>query len=208
MKVLTARAVPAPHSSRSSSEVFGVEVRMRFNNQSGQALLITAFALVVLAGFAGLAVDMGTLRYQKRLQQSAADAAALAGASELTYSGISTAAQSAATQNGFTDGSSNDVTQCDVSANATIAIGTTCVQVNHAPSNVTFGGNTVTTNHNGDSNYVEVLVAKVQPTFFMNIFGVSRESVLTKAVATNTGGGAAAGGGCIYTLGTPAAKLK
>jgi hypothetical protein len=184
---------------------------MRFTKQSGQALLITAFALVVLTGFTGLAVDMGTLRYEKRLQQIAADASALAGASEIGYSvlGLSTSAQSAATQNGFTDGSSSDITQCDLSLNSTIAIGTTCVQVNNPPSAVSFGGNTITGGaHAGNSNYVEVLVAKVQPTFFMNIFGVSREAVLARAVATNTGGGAAAGGGCVYTLGTPAAKLK
>jgi hypothetical protein len=165
---------------------------------------MAAFALVVLAGFTGLAVDMGTLRYEKRLQQSAADAAALAGASELTYStsAISTSAQSAATQNGFTDGSSNDVSQCDLSTNPALAIGTTCVQVNNPPS---IGPHSSGTN---SANYVEVLVAKIQPTFFMNIFGVSRKEVYARAVATNTGGGPGTGSGCIYTLGTPAAKLK
>jgi uncharacterized membrane protein len=43
-------------------------------------LYITAAALVVLMGFMGLGLDMGVLRYEKRLQQSAADAAAIAGA--------------------------------------------------------------------------------------------------------------------------------
>ena len=184
---------------------------MRFNKESGQALLITAFALVVLAGFTGLAVDMGSLRFQKRLQQSAADAAALAGASEINYSGLTTAAQTAATKNGFTDGSSSDISQCDVSVTSTIAIGTTCVQVNNPPptGGTAFAGNTITDPHHaGDSNYVEVFVVKVQPTFFMNLFGVSREAVLARAVATNTGGGTAGGAGCIYTLGTPTNKIK
>ena len=184
---------------------------MKLKKQSGQALVMTAVALVVLAGFAGLAVDMGTLRFQKRLQQSAADASALAGASELTYSGLSTSAQTAATKNGFTDGSSNSISQCDLSVTPTIAIGTTCVQVNNPPptGGTAFGGNTITDPHHaGDANYVEVFVVKVQPTFFMNLFGVTREAVLARAVATNTGGGPANGSGCIYTLGTPAAKLK
>ena len=45
---------------------------MKLNKQSGQVLIGVAVAMVVLAGFAGLAIDMGTLRYQKRLQQTAA----------------------------------------------------------------------------------------------------------------------------------------
>jgi len=42
---------------------------MKFNKQSGQALIGTAIAMVVLAGFAGLAIDMGTPRYQKRFSK-------------------------------------------------------------------------------------------------------------------------------------------
>src|SRR5438876_391053 len=75
------------------------------NNQSGQVLIGAAIAMVVLAGFAGLAIDMGSLRYQKRLQQTAADGAALAGASNLaaTSGGVVTGARAASGANGFTD---------------------------------------------------------------------------------------------------------
>ena len=45
------------------------------NKQSGQILVGTAAALVVFLGVAGLAMDMGALRYQRRLQQTAADGA-------------------------------------------------------------------------------------------------------------------------------------
>src|SRR6478736_3909402 len=80
---------------------------MRLNKQSGQVLIGTAVAMVVLAGFAGLAIDMGTLRYQKRVQQTAADSAAIAGAQNLQFgSGVTAGAQGAATQNGFTDNNS------------------------------------------------------------------------------------------------------
>jgi uncharacterized membrane protein len=48
------------------------------NKQSGQVLVSAAIALVVLMGFAGLAFDRGILRYQRRLQQTAADAGAVA----------------------------------------------------------------------------------------------------------------------------------
>ena len=44
---------------------------MRFlKDESGQALLLVALSLVVILGFAGLAIDVGQLRYaQLRLQQ-------------------------------------------------------------------------------------------------------------------------------------------
>ena len=47
--------------------------------------MFAAVGLVVLMGFAGLGIDMGMLRYQKRLQQTAADSGALAGANNLAF---------------------------------------------------------------------------------------------------------------------------
>src|SRR6266853_3079589 len=80
---------------------------MKFNKQSGQVLIGTAVAMVVLCGFAGLAIDMGTLRYQKRLQQTAADSAAISGAQNLEFgSGVTVGARGAAAQNGYTDNNS------------------------------------------------------------------------------------------------------
>ena len=58
---------------------------MRRKSEAGQALAVTVVAMVALIGFAGLGVDMGMLRYEKRLQQSAADAAAIAGANDLAF---------------------------------------------------------------------------------------------------------------------------
>src|SRR5580704_10943740 len=80
------------------------EVCMNRKSERGQALVFAAIGLVALLGFVGLGIDMGTLRYQKRLQQTAADAAALAGATNLPpYSGIQAGAQNAASGNGFAD---------------------------------------------------------------------------------------------------------
>ena len=59
---------------------------MTRRTQGGQALVLTAVALVALLAVMGLAIDMGVLRYDKRLQQTAADAAALAGGTELQQS--------------------------------------------------------------------------------------------------------------------------
>jgi Putative Flp pilus-assembly TadE/G-like len=188
-------------------EFLDVEVDMKMKKQSGQVLIGVAAAFVVLAGFAGLAIDMGTMRFQKRLQQTAADAAAIAGASNLTYAAgaWSSAAQNAATQNGFQDGGGAALSNCTPTA----AIGTTCVELHNGPADVSFNGTTISAgSHPGDANYVEALVAKVQPTYFMTIFGVDREVVVARAVATNTGGGPLGGNGCIYSLGTPTAQLN
>lgn len=166
---------------------------IRGNRQAGQALYLTAVSLVVLVGMLGLGIDMGALRYEKRLQQTAADAAAIAGASDLRYGGVTAAtqaAQAAAKSNGFPD-SGGDVSNCGQSA----AVGTVCVQVNNPPQQ--------SATHNGDRNYVEVLVAAVHPTYFMRIFGKNEETVTARAVAADVGS-AGPNESCVYALGLSA----
>jgi Flp pilus assembly protein TadG len=157
-----------------------VEAAMTRKNQSGQALVSTVLALTVLLGFGGLAIDMGALRYEKRLQQTAADAAAVAGASNLTHGGVTSGAQHASAANGFTDGV-NNVT----------------VTINNPPASGP---------HSGNGNYVEALVMAVQPTYFMRIFGINSETITARAVATNVSGGA--NSGCLYTLGPPSSSIE
>jgi hypothetical protein len=170
---------------------------MKLNKQSGQALIGTAVAMVVLAGFAGLAIDMGTLRYQKRLQQTAADAAAIAGAQDLSFgSGVQTGAVNAASLNGFSDPGADPITACSA---AGAAVGTVCVQVNNPPNATT------DTAHGGNANYVEVFVSVVQPTYFMKIFGVNSQVITARAVATNVSGGT--NSTCLYTLGPPISAI-
>lgn len=55
----------------------------RLLNENGQALVLAALVMVVLMGFAALAVDLGTVYVAKADLQNAADAAALAGAADL-----------------------------------------------------------------------------------------------------------------------------
>jgi Putative Flp pilus-assembly TadE/G-like len=166
---------------------------MKRKSESGQALVLAALALVVLIGFAGLAIDMGVLRYQKRLQQSAADAAALAGASNLASAskGVQAGAVAAAATNGFSAGSAGS--GCPPPAPAT-AVGSVAVAVNNPPCSGP---------HNGNSSYVEVYVSELQPTYFMKIFGVNSEAITARAVATNL-----TGGGCLYTLGAPSSAIE
>jgi len=101
--------------------------------------VFTAAAAVVLMAFAGLAVDMGMIRYQKRLQQTAADAAALAGASNLTFPGVQAGAQAASATNGFTDNTSGGA--CADSTNT--AVGSVTVTICNHPQDVTINGTLV-----------------------------------------------------------------
>lgn len=151
---------------------------VRKTHQSGQALVAATLGLVALLGATGLAVDVGYLRYQKRLQQSAADSAALAGATDFAFGGdFTTAAKTDASLNGFTDGST-------INNNPNLTV---TVTVNHPPAS---GPNAP------NPNAVEVLVSAIQPTFFMRIFGVNQATVTARAVAVFKGAN-----NCIYSLG-------
>jgi uncharacterized membrane protein len=60
---------------------------VKAKSDAGQALVIVALAMIVISGFLGLGIDLGYLRYMKRRLQMVADAAALAGAMELSHCG-------------------------------------------------------------------------------------------------------------------------
>ena len=171
---------------------------MKRNSESGQALVFAALGMVCLLGFVGLGVDMGMLRYDRRIQQTAADAAAIAGAQNLAWSGWQAGGQDASRRNGFTDASGNTLATC---ANAGTAIGTVCVEINNPP---TTGPHASGAN---STKYVEAYVSVVQPTYFMKIFGITKRQVTARAVATNLPGGGG-GAGCLYTLGPPNASIE
>ena len=124
--------------------------------QKGQVLATFAFCMVALVGFMGLAIDMGYLRLVKRKMQSAADSAAIAGASQLKIGGVTAAAQADAARDGYTDGTNGVV-----------------VTVNAPTSGSHIG-----------ASFVEVVVSQPQPTFFMKIFGVNSAAMSARAVAT------------------------
>ncbi len=145
----------------------------RLTSQSGQALIAAAFGLIALIGATGLAVDMGFLRYQKRLLQSAADSAALAGAAEINYGTSAQAAFQDSSLNGFTSGANN--------------VTVTAVSIKFPPS---YAGPA--------PNAVQVQITAIEPTFFMKIFGVNQTSITVTAKAVLGGNGA---GNCLYTLG-------
>lgn len=129
-------------------------------------MITMTVSLVILVAFLGLAIDVGYEQFVKVRMQTAADAAALGGARELSASGtanlVSSAKADAAT-NGFTNG------QNSVS-----------VTVNNPPAT----GYSTT-----DATAVEVLISQEVPTFFMQVLGFSSVTARARAVARTGGGG-------------------
>jgi len=138
----------------------------------GQALLLVTLSLLVLTGVIGLAIDMGYLRYTKRRLQTAADSAAVAGASELKDGNYQAAAFNDSKSNGFEDG-----------VNGVI------VTASHPPKDPPFA------DRKPNDKYVEVQVHQDAPTFFMRIFGVKKAALSATAVAE-----LGSSRGCIYSL--------
>jgi Putative Flp pilus-assembly TadE/G-like len=145
--------------------------RQNHHAERGQILPLVGFGIVAILGMVALTVDVGYWRYQQRLEQSAADSAAVAGAIRLNYPTNSSstplqAAKDAAAQNGFQDDG---------------GVGNLVVTVNIPPL-------VNTPPHAGATPYpantaVEVIVKKKYTQFFSGIFGASVGSGSARAVA-------------------------
>ena len=168
-----------PISKESAPRVFEEE-RMKFarrvQDESGQAMILTLLCMTCLLGFVGFAADIGTLLRAKRSLQIAADSAAIAAAAELNYGDMNAAAGAAAAQNGVTVGTNGGA-----------------VTVNSPPLYGAYAGLT--------GGYVEAIVSQNQPTFFMNIFNISSQTVTARAVAWN----GASSNACVFVCDPSAA---
>jgi Flp pilus assembly protein TadG len=96
----------------------------RWKNERGQALVLTAVAMVMVCGMAALVLDVGNWFRDKRRLQGTADAAALAGAQALPddASAAKNQALSYANQNGGDVAGANIVITSVYQANDTIAV--------------------------------------------------------------------------------------
>jgi Flp pilus assembly protein TadG len=179
------------HSDRKSGIGWSTLISRLLRGESAQAVVFVALAMAVIMGFVGLAVDIGQLRFVRQKMQTAADAAAIAGALEINAcsggsncAAMQTAAQSSLAENGFS--SSTLLTNCASSALTTLTI-----TVNRAPCGLAKTQDP----HNGNTNYVEVLLSQSQPLYFARILGISSVALTTRAEA-----GLAGGSNCIYAL--------
>ncbi|MGH9467698.1 MAG: DUF192 domain-containing protein [Terriglobales bacterium] len=131
--------------------------RARAQRQSGQTIAIFVLFLAALLGIAALSTDIGVARVEETHLQTVADAAAVAGAAEIPWGDVTTAAQDAAASNGFSSGSGGET-----------------LTVNDPPASGP---------HTGDGEYVEVIATETLNTYFANVFGITALSPSARAVA-------------------------
>jgi Flp pilus assembly protein TadG len=147
--------------------------------ERGQVLPFMAITMTVLMGFAGMAVDLGYYQYQQRQQQSATDAAAIAGAQALLanntcpdQAAVQTAAQNDAAANGYKDGAGS----------VSVTAGT--------PASGPFSG---------DNCAVQVNVSSKTATWFSRIFGFSGAMATTATAVVKSS--TSAPPGCVFVNG-------
>jgi Flp pilus assembly protein TadG len=134
--------------------------QMTRTRQSGQTTLLVAMILTVLLACVSIASDFGLFQNDRRKMQNAADSAAMAGEQEINAGNAGAAVSAAkhdAALNGYTDGASQIT-----------------VTVNNPPLNGP---------HSGDSNAVEVIVSRVQPTMLLKFVNISTITISARAVA-------------------------
>lgn len=157
-----------------------------WRDENGQVLVMVALSMTVLLGFVAFATDVGVMLRERRIVQSAADAAAIGAATEALWenspssvtSGMWTAATKDATLNGFTPGSTNGSRSSKGSL----------LTINITP-NISISG------YNA-SGYVQAIAAQTTPTMFMNLFGFHSMDVTATAIASHK----VTSNGCIYVL--------
>ncbi|QUM78038.1 hypothetical protein HWV00_18480 [Moritella sp. 24] len=144
------------------------------HRQNGFIIPLASISLIALIAMVGFALDTGKVYSDHRLAQTAADAAALAGAFEKFNqrdSTISSAAYAEATTNGFTDGT-DGIT----------------ITVNNPPTSGFY---------QGDNNSVEVIINQSTATFFLPVLNINTINSEVRAVAN---GNTASGSNCVYVL--------
>ena len=138
-------------------------------SERGQVMVLICVSLVALMGMIGVVADFSFMQHQRNMMQTAADSAAIAGSEELSYGDQVAAGKADAASNGYTDGQSN-----------------VTVSINNPPTSGPNSSNTA---------YVEAIVSKPEPTYFLRVLGVSTMTVSTRAVAYEGNGP-----NCIYVL--------
>jgi hypothetical protein len=154
---------------------------IRHHGTRGQVLPLIALGAIALFSMAALAVDVGYWNYQQRLEQSAADSAAMAGAIELLYAPNPSSAPNPAVVTARA--------QADAASNGYADDGGATVNV------------IVTTPYAGDNTAVHVVVEKKnQPVFFAGVAGIFGNVIQidAQAVARNTGPGTTSS--CVVAL--------
>jgi hypothetical protein len=139
------------------------------NPERGSILVMMALLLPILVGVAGLAIDVGYLIDYRRQMQTAADAAAVAGAILAYGNDCSTSTNQTAVR---------DVARSDAGKNNFSHGGNITVTVNCPPTSGYFIGN---------NKYAEVIIRQPKAPFLMGALGFGNTIVQARAVAGTSG---------------------
>jgi len=140
-------------------------MKTRKFQEKGQALIVIALAVVILFGFAALAIDGSRAFSDRRNAQNAADTAALAAAlAQVRGKSYTTAAQGRATSNSYTDG----INGATVLVHLCSDTGVTCSGL---PAGAT------------PSEYIQVKIISVIPMTFARVIGWAQITNVVEAIA-------------------------
>ena len=160
--------------------------------ERGNVLVLTVLCMSMLLSFMAMAIDVGNLYYTQRQLQTLADAAAMAGALEISACGGTTSSSSCtvmqtAATSALTEGGSPAPTlfkQCAAASGTGLLL-----TINNGPCAL---GSTAADPNYVNNNYVEVVVSEQIPAYFARFIGYSTFQASARAEA---GLGTPAGGG-------------
>jgi Putative Flp pilus-assembly TadE/G-like len=162
---------PAPGSCRISRRT----ARCLWRDDRGVTIALVALVLVALIGFTGLGIETGLWYTIRRVDQSAADAAAISGAMEV-FAGNNSTYQSLALYAAENNLTSDPTVSTDCSSPPKNEL---CV--NKPPL---LGPNNCTNNPGGCNNYVEAILGEPGTSIFPSVVGFgSAVLIRTRAVA-------------------------
>ena len=149
-------------------------------DESGVVLMFVAFSMLVMVGMMGLVFDLGQAYFMKRKMQSAADAAAFAGAHVI--------------KSLIVNEGEGPYTEADITADAIAEAARNGYDISE--SNVLYPPQSGY--HAGDNHYVEVIIRDAHPTWFMQILDKDQSDVNVAARAI--AGARPQSDFCIYVL--------
>ena len=139
----------------------------KINQEQGQAIIVIAFAIVALVGFAALAIDGGRVLADRRHAQNAADTAAFAAAlAKVKGQDYTDAGQIRAASNDYDNNGTSNI----VEVNLCNETGITC--------KLPTGAN--------PANYIRVKITSHVHTIFARVLGISNLTNVVEAVAKAT----------------------
>ena len=140
----------------------------KLRSQRGQAIILLAFAIVGLVGFAALAIDGGRVLSDRRHAQNAADNSAFAAAlAKVKGQNYTTAAQNRAVSNGYNNG-----------VNATVEVNL-CSETGVTCQGLPAGADA--------SEYIRVKIRSIVPTTFARVIGRNQVENIVEAIAHASG---------------------